>query len=118
MTRKVDGHIYPSKSLQIVGNLAVFGYTWSPILHEGKLFRENEENKSMHHSVERHQKRKFREIDSLVTSLVKPLLSRNFCQKSLRDNFRNFHTMFFVKVKVTIINSFIISIFNVFLMSL
>ena len=31
----------------------------------------------------------FREIDSLVTSLVKPLLSRNFCQKSVRENFYN-----------------------------
>ena len=35
----------------------------------------------------------FREISSLVTSLVKPLLSRNFCQKSLTVNFRNFHTV-------------------------
>ena len=29
----------------------------------------------------------FREINSLVTSLVKTLLSRNFCQTSLRVNF-------------------------------
>ena len=33
----------------------------------------------------------FREINSLVTYLVKPLVSRNFCQKSVRENFRNFH---------------------------
>ena len=35
----------------------------------------------------------FREINSLVTSLskIKTLLSRNFCQKSVRENFRNFH---------------------------
>ena len=33
----------------------------------------------------------FREISSLVTSLVKTLLSRNFCQKCVRVNFRNFH---------------------------
>ena len=35
----------------------------------------------------------FRQINSLVTSLVKSLLSRNFCQKSVRENFRNFHTV-------------------------
>ena len=33
------------------------------------------------------------QINSLVTYLVKPLLSRNFCQKCLRENFRNFHTV-------------------------
>ena len=26
-------------------------------------------------------------------NLVKPLLSRNFCQKCVRENFRNFHTV-------------------------
>ena len=35
----------------------------------------------------------FRQIISLVTSLVKPLLSRNFCQKGVRENFRNFHSV-------------------------
>ena len=25
--------------------------------------------------------------------LVKPLLSRNFCENSVRENFRNFHTV-------------------------
>ena len=34
----------------------------------------------------------FREINSLVTYLVKMLISRNFCQKSIREIFRNFHT--------------------------
>ena len=39
------------------------------------------------HSVEKreilsHQNKKFRQINSLVTYLVKPLLSRNFCQRS------------------------------------
>ena len=34
----------------------------------------------------------FREINYLVISLVKTLLSRNFCQKGVKDNFRNFHT--------------------------
>ena len=29
----------------------------------------------------------------LVTSVVKTFLSRNFCQKSMRANFRNFHTV-------------------------
>ena len=37
--------------------------------------------------------KKFRQIDSLVFSLVKTLLSRNFCQKSATVNFRNFHTV-------------------------
>ena len=37
--------------------------------------------------------KKFRQINYLVISLVKPLLSRNFCQKSVRENFCNFHTM-------------------------
>ena len=32
----------------------------------------------------------------LVISLVKPLLSRIFCQKGVRINFRNFHTVQFV----------------------
>ena len=35
----------------------------------------------------------FRQINSLVTSLVKPLLSRNFCQKRVREKFRNFHSV-------------------------
>ena len=34
-----------------------------------------------------------RQINSLVTYLVKPLLSRNFCQKCVRENSRNFHTV-------------------------
>ena len=34
-----------------------------------------------------------REISSLVASLVKTLLSRDFCQKSVRENSRNFHTV-------------------------
>ena len=47
------------------------------------------------HNVERreilsHQKI-FRQINSLLTPLVKPLISRNFCKK-LREKFRNFHT--------------------------
>ena len=35
----------------------------------------------------------FREINYSVTSVVKTLLSRNFCQKSVRENFRDFHTV-------------------------
>ena len=35
----------------------------------------------------------FRQINSLVICLVKTLLSRNFCQKSVRLNFYNFHTV-------------------------
>ena len=34
----------------------------------------------------------FREINYLVTSLVKMMFSRNFCQKSEKENFRNFHS--------------------------
>ena len=37
--------------------------------------------------------KKIRQINFLVISLVKLLLSRNFCQKSVRENFRNFHTV-------------------------
>ena len=36
--------------------------------------------------------KKFRQINYLVISLVKPLLSRNFCQKYVRVIFRNFYT--------------------------
>ena len=38
---------------------------------------------------------KFRQINYLVISLVKPLLSRNFCLKCVRVNFRNFHSVWF-----------------------
>ena len=38
-------------------------------------------------------KKKIREINSLVTCLVKMFLSRNFCEKSMRENFRDFHTV-------------------------
>ena len=37
--------------------------------------------------------KKFRQINSLVFSVVKTLLSRNFCQRSVTINFRNFHTV-------------------------
>ena len=39
----------------------------------------------------------FRKINSLVTYLVKSLLSRNFCQKCVRENSRNFHTVHCVR---------------------
>ena len=53
---------------------------------------------SVEHSVEKweihsHWKN-FRQINYLVTLLVKPFLSRNFCQKTVRVNFRNFHTVY------------------------
>ena len=35
----------------------------------------------------------FRQITYLVISLVKLLLSQHFCQKSVRVDFRNFHTV-------------------------
>ena len=37
--------------------------------------------------------KKFRQINSLVLSLVKTLLSRNFCQISVTVNFHNFHNV-------------------------
>ena len=52
---------------------------------------------STFHSVEKRKihshQQIFRQINSLVTSLMKTLLSRNFCQKSARVNFCNFHTV-------------------------
>ena len=49
------------------------------------------------HSVENERftltEKIFRQINYLVILLVKPLLSRNFCQKRVRVNFRNFHTV-------------------------
>ena len=47
-------------------------------------------------------KEKFRQINSLVIYLVKPLLSRNFCQKYVRENFRNFHTVIWKHEKFSI----------------
>ena len=35
----------------------------------------------------------FRQINYLVIYLVKPLFSRNFPQKCVRENSRNFHTV-------------------------
>ena len=50
------------------------------------------------HKVEKREilshRKKIREMNSLVISLVKTLLSRNFCKKSVRENFRNFHTVY------------------------
>ena len=40
-------------------------------------------------------KKFFRQINSLVTYLVKPLLSRNFCQKCVRENSRTLHNFQF-----------------------
>ena len=39
------------------------------------------------------KRKKNRQINSLVTYLVKPLLSRNFCQKCVRETSRNFHNV-------------------------
>ena len=47
------------------------------------------------HSVEKRKilshSKKFRQINYLVISLVKSLISRNFGGKSVKVNFRNFH---------------------------
>ena len=57
------------------------------------------------HSVEKRNEKfsltekKFRQINYLVISLVKPLLSRNFCEKSVRENLCNFHTVHRGKMK-------------------
>ena len=40
----------------------------------------------------------FRQIKSLIISLVKPLFSRNFCQKCVRLNRSNFHTAVHISV--------------------
>ena len=46
----------------------------------------------------------FREINSLVTSLVKMLVSRNFCQKSVREKLRKFSfTHFWQKFRESIL---------------
>ena len=50
------------------------------------------------HSVEKFTltEKKFRQINYLVITLVKPVLSRNFLQKCVRgvtENFRHFHTV-------------------------
>ena len=50
-------------------------------------------------------KKIFRQINSLVTYLVKPSLSRNFCQKCVRENSRNFHTVAKHNVEITEIYS-------------
>ena len=41
----------------------------------------------------RHTEFFFRQLNSSDFFLVKPLLSRKFCQKSVRENFYNFHSV-------------------------
>ena len=63
-------------------------------------FRENILTKSLYDNCtvycekrELHsQRKKFRQINYLVISLVKLLFPRNFCEKSVRENFCTFHT--------------------------
>jgi len=43
----------------------------------------------------------FRQIDSSVICLVKPLLSRNFCRKSVRLKLQNFHIVAHHSVEIT-----------------
>ena len=54
-------------------------------------------NEASQHSVEKWKiyfhRNFFSSNHDLVISLVKPLLSRKFCQKSVRVNLRNFHTV-------------------------
>ena len=50
-----------------------------------------------HHNVEKREiysyRKKFREINSIVNLLGRTLVSRNFHQKCVRVNFRNFHIL-------------------------
>ena len=49
------------------------------------------------HSAEKRENsslKKIRQINLLVISLIRTMLSRNFCQKSAKINFRNFHTSY------------------------
>ena len=55
-------------------------------------FLEFDEKLNLHSAVWKNDKFTFTEINHLVISLVKPLLSRNFCQKYVRVIFRNFYT--------------------------
>ena len=48
----------------------------------------------------------FRQINYLVILLVKPLLSRNFCQKRVRVNFRNFHTVHYIALLFSLLQIF------------
>ena len=52
---------------------------------------------SLSHSAENYKNynyKKFRQINSLVFSLVKTSISRNFCERSVIVSYRNFHTVF------------------------
>ena len=64
-----------------------------------------------------HCGKKIRQINYVVISFVNPLLSRNFCEKSVRVNFRNFHTVVWKNAKFTLtekifrqINSLVMSL--------
>ena len=56
-------------------------------------------DKGFHFTVWKNEKFSLTEIffvkstTYLVISLVKPLFSRNFCEKRVRENFRNFHSV-------------------------
>ena len=49
----------------------------------------------------------FRQIISLVISVVKTLLSRNFCHKCVRVNFRNKHTVLYCKLQIYFEKNFV-----------
>ena len=53
------------------------------------------------HTVENEKFTLTQKIFRQINSLVKPLLSRNFCQKCVRENSRNFHTVQCTFVEVT-----------------
>ena len=63
------------------------------------------------HSVEKWKKfshwKKFRQINYLAIALVKPLLSLNFCQKCVRMNFRNFHSVTLWRVTTLKLHNFL-----------
>ena len=63
------------------------------IRNENTIYCVGQHSMKKREILSNHTEEIFREINSLVTYLVKSLLSRNFCQKCVRENSRNFHTV-------------------------
>ena len=68
-------------TVQILGTVVMCWIEWIKCLHSA------EKRKNLYHG------KVFRQLISLVTTLVKTLHSRNFRQKSVMVNLRNFHTV-------------------------
>ena len=87
-----------SEILLLLHNSATHSVEYTKFLYISRFFERKfrETNFFSKHSVEKlriysHWKF-FRQTNYLVISLVKPVFSRNFCQKSVREKFRNFHS--------------------------